>query len=132
MSKEFTSQDFVAELASNIETTATEQTNQSSSKKELQQAFEQISGGDKKKELQSAFNQISGGGLPQPQNKYNQKAVSNLPVPDKYRDPMQKMKDKYSVAKGMSFDQSTKVVKQQGRFGAVDDDECMGSNVNSK
>ena len=25
-----------------------------------------------------------------------------------------------------------KVVKQQGKFGAVDDDESMGSNVNSK
>ena len=46
------------------------------------------------------------------QNKYNQKATSMLPVPDKYMDPLKKMR----LGKGASLE-SEKVVKKQGKFG---------------
>lgn len=77
--------------------------------------------------LNHAFNEIMRGDMPQMKNKYNQKATSMLPVPEKYRDPLEKMR----LGKGASLE-SEKVVKKQGKFGMVDDDECMGSSVTSK
>ena len=58
----------------------------------------------------------------------NQKKINQLPIPEKYEDPLLKMMRKAEMRKGMSLEDTRKVVKQQGKFGMVDDDETMGSS----